>query len=543
VSSFIKPQNTNSAIKTANRNIEEKQTLKNAQELGFGYINLQKLNINPDALKIIPEEDFIKGEIFVFFKVGKKLRIGVTNPHNDSTQEIITKLKQEGYSLNINMISNSSFDEALIQYENVPKQVRKKIDNILEESNQEDEGISDYKDYKGKKSLEVLNELFVKALSNNASDIHLEPGEKNSKIRLRIDGIMQDISKLENDIFSELSKQVKHQAKLKLNVTNRPQDGRTYFIVNHKRIDVRVSSLPSLHGEDIVLRILDGQDKNLSIANLGIRNITYKELEKALKKPTGMILAVGPTGSGKTTTLYTILKSLNTGTTKIITLEDPIEYRLTGITQSQINEAENFDFSDGLRSILRQDPDIVMVGEIRDKKTAEVATQASITGHKVLSTLHTNTSIGAIFRLTNMNVPKFMIAHGVEVVIAQRLIRKLCTNCIQSTNINTETKEFLSKYIDHIHTKTGLSYQIPETLKISTGCEKCNNTGFKGRTGIYEVLYIDENMQKLINTDAKEEDIKNYVQSKGLLSIFEDGILKVIEGSTTLEEIYRVTSI
>jgi len=374
-----------------------------------------------------------------------------------------------------------------------------------------------------------------------ASDIHFEPEEKTSIIRYRIDGMLKTIIELDNDVFHDIIMQIKHQAKMKLNITTRPQDGRTFFIVNSKKIDIRVSALPSAFGEDIVMRILDSGVSSVKLEQLGFKNYAYDQVQKTLKTPHGMVIVTGPTGSGKTTTLYTLLQSLNTEDKKIITLEDPIEYHLKGITQSQINEDENYNFADGLRSILRQDPDIVMVGEIRDEKTAEVSAQAALTGHKVLSTLHTNDAIAAIPRLKNMGLPTFMLASSLELVIGQRLVRKVCEECAREIEIPSSIKNTIQENLNKINSITNQKYQIPNTIKEAVGCEKCSNSGYKGRVGIYETLYIDDEIRSMILNEANEFEIAKYAQEKGMLTLSQDGILKVINGTTTMEEVYRVS--
>ena len=532
------PKSRTRILDAAHRELEEKTIMRASQTRSLGYVNIYHFNINPDVLKLISEEDAKEAEIFTFFKTGKKLRIAVINPDNPKTIAIINKLKEQEYEININLVSESSLIEALEQYKNVFKAAPKVIENVIPEGGL---NIDLKKSIENDKPTEVVNNIFLKALQDKASDIHFEPEEKKSIIRYRIDGILHTVAEVESEAFHEVIMQIKHQAKLKLNVTARPQDGRTYFIVGGRKIDIRVSCLPSAYGEDIVMRILDSGAKKVTLDDLGFREYAYKQIQKTLDQPHGMVISTGPTGSGKTTTLYTLLQSLNDGERKIITLEDPIEYHLEGITQSQINESENYTFASGLRSILRQDPDIVMVGEIRDKETAEVAAQAALTGHKVLSTLHTNSAVASISRLRNMDVPTFMLASAIELIIGQRLVRKICPHCAQDEAVPVSALKEIEKELPKINQITGQHYEIPKTIKKAVGCSLCGNTGYKGRTGLYETFHIDDTVRQMILNEEIESKIFEYAQSQGMLTMWQDGILKVVEGKTTMEELQRVS--
>lgn len=536
-----KPQNAKVALRKVNRGLEERQTVGQAKAFGLGYVNISKIPINPDVLKIIPKEQALDTKCFGFFQVGKKLRVGMVDPDRSSTISLLESLKEKGYKLNLNLISQSSFEDGILEYANVKYAPAKIVENVIDED-VEVGIVKKFDDFDDKKTFEIVNEIFVKALSYDASDIHLEPLDKTGEIRFRIDGVMTVVSEMPIDLFHEVIMQVKHLAKLKLNVTSRPQDGRTFFIVNKEQIDVRVSSLPCQHGEDVVMRILDSRTQKVHIEDLGLEGRAKDDLNRSLQSPTGLVLVTGPTGSGKTTTLYSILEHMHTGKRKIITLEDPIEYRMSGITQSQINEHENYTFNSGLRSILRQDPDIIMVGEIRDKETAEVASQASLTGHKVLSTLHTNSSVATISRLINMGLEPFMIAPSLDLIVSQRLVRRLCKKCVKQVPVTSEMKSYLQQYLPSINKKTGQVWSIPEILPQIQGCEFCNQTGYKGRLGLYEMLSVDDQVRQYILKGASESQIRDYVYAEGMLNLFEYGVIKVIEGITTVEEVYRVTS-
>jgi type IV pilus assembly protein PilB len=356
--------------------------------------------------------------------------------------------------------------------------------------------------------------------------------------------VLQQVLEIDANTYGYISNQLKYKAGMKLNVTNIPQDGRYFFIINQRKIDVRVSSIPTEYGESFVCRLLDSKQKNLEFADLGFEGQNLQALNDALEIPNGMILVTGPTGSGKTTTLYSLLHKFNTADSKIITLEDPIEYHLENVTQSQINEKRGYTFAAGLRAILRQDPDIVMIGEIRDSDTAETAAQASLTGHVLLSTLHTNSAIETIPRLLNIGLKPFMIAPSLHTVVAQRLIRKVCSFCDEQTPVNEGERKVLSEAIENIkkiHPEMQLN--LPPTLPVGRGCDKCSKTGYLGQVSISEIFVNDDKLQDLILASAPTSELFKYVRSKGMLTMGEDGVLKVLRGVTSLNEVARVTEI
>ena len=331
---------------------------------------------------------------------------------------------------------------------------------------------------------------------------------------------------------------------MRLNVTNVPQDGRYFFQVNDRKIDVRVSSIPTEYGESFVCRLLDSKKKNLSFEDLGFEGRNLDILHKALDIPNGMIMVTGPTGSGKTTTLYSMLTAFNEPDSKIITLEDPIEYHLSGITQSQINEKRGYSFGSGLRAILRQDPDIVMIGEIRDLDTAETAAQAALTGHILLSTLHTNSAIETVPRLLNIGLKPFMIAPALSIVTAQRLVRKVCTFCQEQKSVSESERKTLQEAIDQIHqAQPTLALTIPATLPHAPGCDKCSKTGYLGQLSIAEMFINNDELKEAILAEKSTTELFNIVRAGGMLTLGEDGVLKVLRGLTTLSEIERVADI
>lgn len=377
--------------------------------------------------------------------------------------------------------------------------------------------------------IRLLNALIAQALKDKASDIHIETYAHSLNFRFRMDGVLQSKLKLSASLSPLVISRIKVMAKLNIAEKRLPQDGRISVQIAGRQIDVRVSTLPSNHGERVVLRLLDKQTTALRLADLGLSDIHTKTIHQLMHKPHGIILVTGPTGAGKTTTLYAVLSILNESTRNILTVEDPIEYDLPGVGQTQVNSKIGMTFARGLRAILRQDPDIVMVGEIRDLETAEIAIQASLTGHLMLSTLHTNTAVGAITRLRDMGVPPYLIASTLQGVLAQRLVRVLCSECKQP-------------YPADKSMQTLLRVSEPVTLYRAQGCEACQHTGFAGRTGLYEIILIDEELKQLIHDEAKETALCAHTQ-QAYPTLFEDGIRRILAGETTVEEVLRVAEV
>ena len=377
--------------------------------------------------------------------------------------------------------------------------------------------------------IRLINAILGEAIKENASDIHLETFEKRLVVRFRVDGILREVLEPKRELATLLVSRIKVMARLDIAEKRVPQDGRISLKVGGREVDVRVSTLPSANGERVVLRLLDKQAGRLNLQHLGMSARDRDLMEATVRKPHGILLVTGPTGSGKTTTLYASLVSLNDRTRNILTVEDPIEYHLEGIGQTQVNAKVEMTFARGLRAILRQDPDVVMVGEIRDKETAEIAVQASLTGHLVLSTLHTNSAIGAITRLVDMGIEPFLLSSSLLGVLAQRLVRVLCPHCKQAYQADSAECTLL-----------GLDAATPPTLYHARGCVECHQQGYRGRTGIYELVVFDEHLRTLIHNAASEQDMTRHARTLGP-SIREDGRRKVLEGATTVEEVLRVT--
>ena len=378
--------------------------------------------------------------------------------------------------------------------------------------------------------IRLINALIAEAVKTKASDIHIEPYEKALSVRLRVDGVLREVLSLPPRMTPVLTSRVKVMARLDIAEKRVPQDGRISIALGGKTVDVRVSTLPARFGERVVMRILDKDEARLDLDGLGMPEVTLNRLKHVLKRPNGIILVTGPTGSGKTTTLYGALTILNDPSRNILTVEDPVEYAIEGIGQTQINPKVGMTFATGLRAILRQDPDIVMVGEIRDVETGEIAVQASLTGHLVLSTVHTNSAVGAITRLRDMGVEPFLLSSTVAAVLAQRLVRRLCPSCREPYEADQAEKRLI-----------GAAAQDKVTLYRPKGCGRCNHTGYEGRIGVYELITVDDKMKRLIHDDASEHQLAEYAFEK-CDSLATSGFRHAVEGTTSIEEVMRVVS-
>lgn len=395
----------------------------------------------------------------------------------------------------------------------------------------------------GENTTDFLESILGGSLVLNASDLHLEPEEENTKIRVRIDGLLQDIAEIEKTTYESLLSRLKLVSGVKLNVADRPQDGRFSIELPEKdkavEIEVRTSTLPSEYGETVVMRLLN--PKNLiSIEDLGLREDLLQAFNEEIKKPNGMIIVTGPTGSGKTTTLYAFLKKIQKPEINIITIEDPIEYQIEGISQTQVNKDKGYDFSSGLKSIMRQDPDVILVGEIRDTETVNTALQAALTGHLVFSTLHTNDAAGTIARLISLGAEPSNIGPAVNMAIAQRLVRKICKHCGKKRTPTAEELKRIKEELKNISKKISVP-KITESVKIpeAVGCQECNNTGYKGRIGIFETFSVDDDMENFIQNKPSVASLREKAVAKGMVTMKQDGLIKVLEGMTTLEEVER----
>ncbi len=537
------PEDLARSLGDTNRSMQEREAQKQATDVGLPYVSLQGFPLDINVLSYFTEAEAKASESLPFFNDVHDLRIGTTNPQNQLLKTKVSELSGK-FKVSVYFISQASFQNAFKLYAKVliPKE---KFEEVVHVDDKVDlsaaiEKLKDQPTQLAASATELLADLFGSAISLGASDIHLEPEEHIFKVRFRIDGVLQDMLHFDPSLQQKIISRIKILAKLKLNVTNVPQDGRLSFFYGAKPVDVRVSLLPSGYGESAVMRLLGIGATNLKLAQLGLRGRAYEVIEQELAKPNGMTITTGPTGSGKTTTLYAFLNELNEPGVKIITLEDPIEYKLEGIQQTPIDYRVDFSFAKGLRAILRQDPDIVMVGEIRDAETAETALQAALTGHIVLSTLHTNDSSGAIPRLVTMGVKPFIIAPAVNAIIAQRLVRRLCQTCKQPAELSSEISQHIKKVLSTV--PHAAKVEVPEQLQFfhSPGCAACHNLGYQGRIGIYEVMEVNDPMKELILKDASSRALRDQAFKDGMVTMLQDGLLKALEGITDVEEVFRV---
>jgi type II secretory ATPase GspE/PulE/Tfp pilus assembly ATPase PilB-like protein len=533
------------------RKKEEEDTVKIlAGKYHIPYLNLAAVPINVDALKIIPESDAKKAEIAVIQKVGKSLQIAARNPERPEAKAILKKLAENRYQCQLFLVSSVSLQKAWDTYKKMPKDggiIGGEITVSSERLNEFQQKVTKTADISTllesvlhQRITDVLEIIIAGALKLEASDIHIEPQEDSTLIRYRLDGTLYDLARIPKTHYKFLLSRVKLISDIKLNIHERGQDGRFTIRQNNINIEVRTSTLPGPNGENIVLRILDPKNIALSMTNLGMQPHIEEKMAREIDKPNGMILTTGPTGSGKTTTLYAFLKQVNKPGVKIITIEDPIEYHLTGLEQTQVEPEKGYDFANGLKSILRQDPDIILVGEIRDLETAEIAMHAALTGHLVFSTLHTNNAAGTIPRLLDLGVKPNIIAPAINITMAQRLLRKLCEQCRESYALTAEEKGGIETAVAAMPEPMRL--KIPDILfrAKTEGCEKCGGIGYKGRIGVFEIIEIDDTVEKLIAASPSEGDIKKAARAQNQITMRDDGILKIIAGVTDFAELNKV---
>lgn len=523
--------------------IEENNLYKSAGELlDIPFITLKGKEIEKETLNIIPSLVAGTHQVVAFDKKDDQLLLAMTDPTDIQTIEFLHR--KTGLNPTTFITTPSDIKDALHRYHAELK------DEFSSISSKKSDSSGDLQ--KAAQELSIIkmtNSILEHAVYEGASDIHIEPEEKDVLIRYRIDGILKTVMNLPKNIQNGLTARIKILSNLKLDEHMVPQDGRFKLQIQDEALAFRVSILPVYDGEKIVMRLLHEGAKPLSLDQLGFLEKAQEKVENAIKKPHGMILVTGPTGSGKTTTLYSILGILNQPGVNISTVEDPIEYRVSGVNQSQINTKVGFTFASGLRALLRQDPNIIMVGEIRDQETAEISINAAMTGHLVLSTLHTNDAPTTLPRLVDMGVPPFLVAYTANIIIAQRLVRRICQYCKKEFTLEGAALDELAhtfdikKLLDLFAQNIKKNKAKTETLSFyrGEGCLRCGQTGYKGRQGIYEVMEIDEGMIKKINERATSDEIKHYARQQGMLTMLEDGLIKAKLGITSIEEILRVT--
>ncbi len=526
------------------------------------YINLTNLGIDNEALRAIPEKEAREMKVAPFNLSGKNILIGVRSP----SPELLDKLKERVERKNLipvfYMISLVSLEKVWERYKELSMAESSKAggldisSKVLRDTAKKIQTMQDIeklmieatKEDKIHKISHLLEIILAGAIAIKASDVHIEPEKETCRLRLRLDGVLRDVTFLKSDVYLLLNSRIKLLSGLKL-TSKTTQDGRFSIMEEEEEINIRTSLIPGAYGESIVMRILDPRSIQINIEDMGMEPHLFSIIEQEIAKPNGLILITGPTGSGKTTTLYAFLRKIYSSEINIVTIEDPIEYHIKGVTQTQINLEKNYTFPEGLRSALRQDPDVIMVGETRDEETARIAVQSALTGHMVFSTLHTNNAAGTIPRLIDLGVnPKIMVS-ALSLSIAQRLVRRLCQSCKKEKIPSSEEIEVIKTIIDGMKQegkdilKFGIKQKAPFKIFSSVGCEKCNLTGYSGRIGIFEAVKTDEAIEKAMLENPSEREIKKIAKTQGLLSMRQDGMVKVLNGITSLEEVGGVVDL
>jgi type II secretory ATPase GspE/PulE/Tfp pilus assembly ATPase PilB-like protein len=527
---------------------KEVEVERAATAAGYSYANLAGFPITADAISTIAREQSEKMRAVCFVNTGAEIRIGAIDPALPSLEETRFQIAERTHANTVvYMVSEHSFEIGMHVYDILPS-----IRNITKGVSISEDEIKRFTDIHsfdrlqaalaGANVTDIVVILVAAALNTRSSDIHIEAEEQAITVRFRIDGILTKVAVIPGSEWVRMVSRIKLFSGLKINVTDQPQDGRFTINLGKEKIDVRVSTIPTAYGESVVMRLLRSSATGIKLESLGLR-APYDEILKAqIQRPNGMIVTTGPTGSGKTTTLYAILLKLNTPDVKIITLEDPVEYRLEGIAQSQIDHTKDYTFAKGLRSILRQDPDVIMVGEIRDLETAETAIQAALTGHLLLSTIHTNDAAGAIPRFMSMGVKPFLLAPALNCIIGQRLCRTIHDKCKEEMKLDDDTLARVKKVLADISPKSGVKVDL-DKIKFfhGKGCDECNGIGYKGRIGIYEILAMSPDIEKVIlSGNVSEYLMRDIAKAAGMITMAQDGILKALDGLTTVDEVFRV---
>ncbi len=529
---------------------KESAVASKAESIGVPYIDLMEFPVSAEALRLIPMNICQQQKIIAFVFTGDQIRFATTNPENPEIDKITNTIgEQQNAKIQIYLISEKNLLHGLDLYTKLPKYEKPKegVSVSADELEKFKEIGKDFKNLQTqieKVSLTEMVSLVIAAgLQSGASDVHIEAEEEDVKVRFRVDGVLHDTASIKKRDWEKVISRIKLLAGLKLNITEKPQDGRFTIHAGDEKTDVRTSTLPTTWGESVVMRLLKSSSIGLKFEELGITGKAYENLKMQTERPNGMIITTGPTGSGKTTTLYAILNKLNKEGVKIITMEDPVEYKLAGINQSQIDHSKGYSFADGLRSVLRQDPDVLMVGEMRDLETSDVAINAALTGHLVVSTIHTNSAAGAVPRFLAMGVKPFLLAPALNAIMGQRLVRRVCEKCkkeyIPSEQELTKVKTLLDAIPDNHPDK-------PDTTNMKfvkgDGCDYCNGLGYKGRVGVYEIMNMTPEIeQTILSGKVSEYDMEQIAIKNGMLTMAQDGLLKVLKGLTTIEEVFRVS--
>ena len=518
----------------------------------LAYVDLTSEPINSDALRLVPEEKARAAKAAAFNILGKKVSIAVQTPNNEKVPELVENLQARGYNPQLFMASTLSLERAWKMYKEISfavettagmidvsnEEINKLLAAIhsLDDAHNEIESVLNMK--KINMTSRILETVLAGGLALDASDIHLEPEEMYVRIRYRLDGVLTEVIQIKRELYDLLLSRIKLLSGLKINIHSEPQDGRFSVRIDEKDIEMRVSVLPGAYAESIVMRILDPTSITVSLESIGFEETMFAMLMEEIAKPNGMILNTGPTGSGKTTTLYAFLRKIHKPEVKIITIEDPVEYHLEGIVQTQTKKG-HYTFAGGLRSALRQDPDVIMVGEIRDDEVAETAVHAALTGHLVFSTLHTNSAAGAFPRLINIGVDRHILSSAVNVVMAQRLVRILRPECSKKVPLEGESKAIVDATLETIVNKDLIPENTTHMWVPDEGADKCSPP-YKGRQGVFEAIRMDEKIDSIIRGDTNAREIAEVAKQQGFLNMHQHGIIKVLKGETSLDEVLRV---
>lgn len=528
--SSAKPQEAQAQRPKTPKDIEMENR---AKKMRVTYVDISMLTLDPKISSIIPEDLAKRDKLICIDKNENRITVAMADPMDVFAIDDVKM--RTGLEITVVLSAIEDIDRTIVQIYGEDTSWKSKLEedfgDVKLDISTGDENV-DADVVIDQPVIIAVNKIIAQALERKASDIHIEPFEGELLVRYRIDGILHEVMKFPKSVAPALISRVKIMSNLDIAEKRIPQDGRIHLIIKKSDIDFRVSTLPSLYGESVVMRILDRKNMQVDLVKLGFAEKDLTAFQKLVSRPNGIVLVTGPTGSGKTTTLYSCLNFINNPDTKILTIEDPIEYNLKGVVQVQTHARVGLTFAAGLRSFLRQDPDIIMVGEIRDKETAAIAVESALTGHLVLSTLHTNDSVGAVTRLIDMGIEPFLLASTLNGVLAQRLVRKVCQNCKKDF---PRYPELMEKFIE---------YGIPEkevTLLKGEGCNVCNNTGYKGRLGIYELFRATDTVKDMIIKRITSNALMDQAKKDGLTSLFEDGLKKVASGQTTYEELCRAT--
>jgi type IV pilus assembly protein PilB len=548
------------------RKTEEEDVVRILAENKYGmqYIDLAPVIVENDALHYVPEKEAREYGVAPFKVLGKTIHIAIRTPERPEIATLTEELQAKSMTPTYYMVSQASLEKVWSRYKELSLATTARVggmdvsgETILdlgktihntEDIKQHIEKLISEKD--SHKVSHILEIILAGAISIDASDVHIEPEENFVRLRLRLDGVLQDIYHFSYDIHKLLNSRLKLMSGMKLTSNAIAQDGRFSIFLDKDEISMRVSIVPGAYGEGIVMRILNPKSIRVNLENMGIDSKVYDVMMKAINAPNGLILITGPTGSGKTTTLYAFLAKIYSSELKMMTIEDPVEYHLEGITQTQVEHEKGYTFAAGLRAAMRQDPDVIMVGEIRDDETAMTAIEASNTGHLVFSTLHTNSAAGVVPRLIDLGVNPKILVSALKLSLAQRLCRKLCTVCRKAVEAPEQKQIDLLRNIIKKAVELGkdlkpyeVTPDMPITLYSPVGCDKCNMTGYKGRIGIFEAIHTGEEMEKLIVTVPSERDVKHVADKQGLLDMKEDGVVKIVRGITSFEEVSNVVDL